>query len=77
MALYLHQCIFICIILIFSCLSHALEMTGALQSRSWQATTQITVLPERANAVLMNNKSTLIIKCQPNPFSVQLYHILE
>lgn len=42
----------------------------------WQATTQITVLPERANALLMNNKSTLIIKCQTNQFAVQLYHSL-
>lgn len=33
-------------------------------------------MPEKANALLMNNKSALIIKCQANQFSVQLYHIL-
>lgn len=29
-------------------------------------------LPERANALLMNNKSTLITKCHPNQLALQL-----
>lgn len=58
--------------LISGCLCHGLEMTGAGSPSSWQATAQITPLPERANALLMNNKSTLITNCQPNQLALQL-----
>lgn len=58
--------------LISGCLCHGLEMTGAGSPSPWQATAQITPLPERANALLMNNKSTLITNCQPNQLALQL-----
>lgn len=58
--------------LISGCLCHGLEMTGAGSPLPWQATAQITPLPERANALLMNNKSTLITNCQPNQLALQL-----
>lgn len=58
--------------LISGCLCHGLEMTGARSPSPWQATAQITPLPERANALLMNNKSTLITNCQPNQLALQL-----
>lgn len=58
--------------LISGCLCHGLEMTGAASPSPWQATAQITPLPERANALLMNNKSTLITNCQPNQLALQL-----
>lgn len=41
-----------------------LEKTGAV-------TAHVTLLPERANALLTNNKSTLITNCQPNQLAVQ------
>lgn len=58
--------------LISGCLCHGLEMTGAGSPSPWQATAQITPLPERANALLMNNKSTLITNCQANQLALQL-----
>lgn len=58
--------------LISGCRCHGLEMTGAGSPSSWQATAQITPLPERANALLMNNKSTLITNCQANQLAHQL-----
>lgn len=58
--------------LISGCLCHGLGMTGAGSPSPWQATAQITPLPERANALLMNNKSTLITNCQPNQLALQL-----
>lgn len=61
---------------IYGCLCHGIGMTGARSLSAWQATAQITAFPERANALLMNNKSTLIINCQTNQFSVQHSEIL-
>jgi len=37
-----------------------------------QAAAQIAPQPERANALLMNNKSTLITNCQANQLALQL-----
>lgn len=59
--------------LISGCLCHGLEMTGVGSPSPWQATAQITPQPERANALLMNNKSTLITNCQPNQVALRLF----
>lgn len=57
------------------CLSRALEMTGAC-SLALDSHYTNKCRPERANAVLMNNKSTVMTECQPL-LLIQLQHIPE